>query len=66
MTLLAVLSGVGRPLVVGGSVGDAILRDVGRPVPFVGRPDVDVELHGAVGPEAVVAVLRAAGAVVVL
>lgn len=66
VTLLAVLSGVGRPLVVGGTVRDALLRDVGRPVPDVGPPDVDVELHGAVGPEAVVAVLRAAGAVVVL
>ncbi len=63
--LLAVLSTVGRPLVVGGAVRDALLREVDRPVPDVGSPDVDVELHGAADTDAVVAVLRATGAVVV-
>lgn len=65
-TLLAALSEVGRPLVVGGTVRDTLLREVGRSVPDVGSPDVDVELHGAGGPEAVATVLRATGAVVVL
>ena len=64
MAALAVLGGVGRPLVVGGSVRDALLRDAGRSVPVVGHGDVDVELHGAEDPEAVADTLRRAGAVV--
>lgn len=61
---LTVLGGVGRPLVVGGSVRDALLRGAGRSVPVVGHGDVDVELHGVEDPDAVADALRRAGAVV--
>lgn len=69
-SMLRVLSEVGRPVVVGGAVRDALLRDSGHAVPGTAEPDVDVELHspvhsGAAGSGAVVRALRRAGAAVV-
>ncbi|MGU3408685.1 HD domain-containing protein [Microbacterium sp. M1A1_1b] len=61
---LAALRTVGRPLVVGGLVRDALLRAAGHLVPEA-PSDVDIELHTGVGLDAVVALLRSTGASVV-
>ena len=65
LRVLEVLSAVGRPVVVGGTVRDALLREAGLALPAATEPDVDVELHGAPGTDVVVDALRRAGAVVV-
>ncbi|MGG7307137.1 HD domain-containing protein [Curtobacterium sp. AB451] len=62
--LLAVLGSVGRALLVGGVVRDAVFRETGRSGTDP-EHDVDVEVHGT-QTAAVMDALRAAGAVVVL
>ncbi|WIA98632.1 HD domain-containing protein [Curtobacterium sp. MCBA15_012] len=64
-TVLDALHPLGRPLVVGGTVRDALLREAGRPVPGTAAGDLDVELHTGHGVDRVVAALREVGASVV-
>ncbi|GGK88749.1 hypothetical protein GCM10009769_03460 [Curtobacterium luteum] len=61
---LEALRTVGSPVVVGGTVRDALLRESGRTVPATAVPDVDIEVYGT-DLDAVSAALRAVGAVVV-